>query len=212
VEAFLCRSFLFERARGEMHHMRTLEDNPKPHHQMSAKLHCLYGKPILKFGRTRSTRTYPFACSKVYDLRQYTQRTMWGPFLDDGTGKVDWEKVEAILIVLGKNIRQKHLNSRAFSNSWATPFSGSWSGSYMPLPERELAPLDMQDPYGVAGAWLRVRFTNASLLFRSGSADGVPRLSVSWITTTFSTTTSISDMPCLPMCLGGPLTWVRPPD
>ena len=158
VEAFLTRSFLFERARGQMQPMRIVDDGrDKARHQQSAKLHCLYGEPILNIGRTRSSRMYPFACSKVYDLRQYTDRTMWGPFMDDGSGNVDWERMEAILIVLGSNIKHKHLlASRNFRNIWATPFEGSWPGSYLGVPRIKAAPLDLEDPYNVAGTWLRV--------------------------------------------------------
>lgn len=154
--AFLCRSFIFERARSEVRPIR-LPEVPKEAHQQSAKLHCLYGRPILNCGRTRSSRVYPFACSKVYDLRQYTPRTRWGPFMDDETDRVDWEKVEAILIVLGSNIRAQNLTSKIFSNLWEKPFAGSWSGSYLPAPSRGIQDLDLQDPYGVAGTWLRVR-------------------------------------------------------
>ncbi|OLN95555.1 hypothetical protein CCHL11_04910 [Colletotrichum chlorophyti] len=153
--AFMCRSFIFERARSEGRLIR-IPEVPKEMHQQSAKLHCLYGRPILNCGRTRSSRVYPYACSRVYDLRQYTTRTKWGPFMDDETGRVDWEKVEAILIVLGSNIRSQNLTSKVFSNLWERPFAGSWPRSYVPAPSRGIADLDLQDPYNVAGTWLRV--------------------------------------------------------
>jgi hypothetical protein len=77
--------------------------------------------------------------------------------MDDGSGRVDWERLEAVLIVLGSNIKHKHLlTSRSFRNSWATPFVGSWPRSYMHLPRLRMAPLDYEDPYNVAGTWLRV--------------------------------------------------------
>ena len=150
IGAFLGRSFIFERARGSS--IRHLHSNEV--HQQSAKLHCLYGTPILQYGRTRSSRTYPFACSVVYDLRNYTDKTKWGPFMDDESGNVDWEKLEAILIVLGSNIKDRGLRSPAFSSSWSMPFVGSWSGSY--VPRRISTPLDDRDPYGISGIWLRV--------------------------------------------------------
>lgn len=93
-------------------------------HQQSAKLHCLYGKPIINQGRLRSTRTYPYAVSKVYDLRQYTDFTKWGPFMNDATGRVDWEMVEAILVVLGHNFNQRRV-AKLFGDIWDCPFSGS---------------------------------------------------------------------------------------
>jgi len=139
---------------------------------MSAHLHALYGMPVLRAGRTRSGRLYPFACSKVYDLRQYTPLTRWGPFMNDGSERVDWEKVEAILLVLRSNIRSKGLDGfPIFANFWDRPFAGSWPGSYLPMsrtgwaagsggsskePE-DVGGLDAEDPYGISGTWLRVR-------------------------------------------------------
>ncbi|KAK3318311.1 F-box domain-containing protein [Apodospora peruviana] len=136
-EAFMSQSFLFERARNET---KRFQDPPKTGHQQSAKLHSLYGMPLLikgGNGRTlRSSRLYPFACSKVYDLRQYTTgNSGWGPFMNDGTFHVDWEKIEAISLVLRENIRGKGFDAfPLFSNLWNTPFGGSWSGSYLPWP------------------------------------------------------------------------------
>ena len=179
-EAFLQQSFLFERVRNE--HFRPVRHFkvPRADHQMSAKLHCLYGRPILQIGRLRSERTYPFACSKVYDLRQYTELTEWGPFMNDNTDRVDWEKMEAILIVLGHNISSSRFVSKIFSDIWDSPFSGSWPSSFSSSPkmedslseDRDLS-LEERDPYGVTGLWYRVR----SLLFGSSMltiADQAP--------------------------------------
>ncbi|KAM3453992.1 hypothetical protein NHJ6243_009004 [Beauveria neobassiana] len=167
--AFLERSFLFERVRCErpLAFPRSGNDDAgaaaaaaAETHQRSARLHCLYGAPILNVGRLRSTRTYPFACSTVYDMRGHTERTGWGPFRDDGSGKVDWEKVEAVMVVLGYNIQSKRFVSKLFSDVWNTPFSGSWSQSFMQTPAlspaHEPSSLELSDPYGVTGTWYRV--------------------------------------------------------
>ncbi|KAK1641119.1 F-box domain-containing protein [Colletotrichum phormii] len=182
--AFLCRSSIFDRARGDIARStssrrpqssassasssssssasasasasRTNPNAADDLHQQSAKLHCLYGRPIFNFGRTRSSRVYPYAACKVYDMRQYTTRTKWGPFRDDNSGRVDWEKMEAIMIVMGSNIKSQRLTAKVFSNLWEKPFAGSWSGSYVPSPGRGIRDLDLEDPYGVAGTWLRV--------------------------------------------------------
>ena len=156
VEAFLERSFLFERVRHGVHHPPRAAVGRGEEYQQSAKLHCLYGKPILSVGRLRSKRTYGYACSKVYDLRQYTTRTRWGPFRDDGTDRVDWEKVEAILVVLAHNLHSKRLVSQDFAEVWDNPFAGSWPKSYMGSPKIDPLPLELQDPYGVTGTWYRV--------------------------------------------------------
>ncbi|KAF5004515.1 hypothetical protein FDECE_8999 [Fusarium decemcellulare] len=163
-EAFLQRSSLFERLRSDLRHSShtgvlgpsSTEAGRKALQQQSAHLHCLYGSAIQNVGRLRSMRTYPFACSKVYDLREYTQRTKWGPFLNDGSTRVDWEKVEAILVVLGNNIGERNLISRIFGEIWKTPFCGSWPDSFMAPPPRDITSLDARDPYGVAGTWHQI--------------------------------------------------------
>ncbi|KAJ4420793.1 hypothetical protein N0V85_000460 [Neurospora sp. IMI 360204] len=97
------------------------------------------------FGRTSLVpRLYPYAVSKVYDLREYTLRTKWGPFRADGSGKVDWEKMEAILLVLRTNIKLKELDRIPMvGNVWNTPFAGYYTDFFsfnfpddnMPCPE-----------------------------------------------------------------------------
>ncbi|KAI0132050.1 hypothetical protein BJ170DRAFT_229096 [Xylariales sp. AK1849] len=163
--AFLGRSFIYERARGELPLGEAFSSPPNEEHQKSAKLHCLYGVPMLYAHRssheTRQGKMAPFACSKVYDLRQYGEQTRWGPFMDDGSDRTDWEKVEAIMLVLGANLKRLGLNHFPIcKNFWETPFAGVWPGSYMALPmlEREEGQSEqaLEDPYGVTGTWLRV--------------------------------------------------------
>ncbi|KAL7789066.1 hypothetical protein V8C37DRAFT_411418 [Trichoderma ceciliae] len=153
--AFFQKSSLFERLYRSQHRQLSSVNLSREQRQQSAKLHCLYGKPILKIGSLRSTRTYPYACSRVYDIRQYTTRTRWGPFMDDGSDRVDWEKVEAILIVLGNNIYAKKL-ARLFDEFWDNPFSGSWKGSFISSTNPDKSSLDGMDPYGVTGTWYRI--------------------------------------------------------
>ena len=117
--------------------------------------------------------THTYARSKVYDLRQYTEATLWGPFRDDGTQRVDWEKVEAIMIVLGFNLRKfTERSDGRFPMIWDEPFVGATPNSYIAPPPatgptekldsdlikiRELAlNLNALDPYGVTGTWMRV--------------------------------------------------------
>ena len=128
---------------------------------LSAKLHCLYGIPIESTGRTRSSKTYPYACSKVYDLRNYTDKTMWGPFMEDGSGNVDWERVEAIMVVLGYNLRLFTANHQGMYKAiWARPLVESVPNSYIsysvPRPSYRESELGMQDPYGISGTWMRI--------------------------------------------------------
>ncbi|KAK5076386.1 hypothetical protein LTS08_007018 [Lithohypha guttulata] len=48
---------------------------------------------------------HPYARSRLYDLRKYKLSNFWGPFMDDGSGRIDWEKVQNIYIVLGYGLR-----------------------------------------------------------------------------------------------------------
>lgn len=164
-DTFFCNSALFHRARGLPYPYRepTFEER-----QASAKLHSLYGVPFLSFGRTRSSRTYPYACSKVYDLRNYTDFTLWGPFMEDGSEKVDWERVEAIMVVLGHNLQLLTTRtSGIFKYIWAKPFAGAVPNSYRSPsnPHGEAGDgsrdnrdpaLDAMDPYNVTGTYMRV--------------------------------------------------------
>ncbi|EGP84676.1 uncharacterized protein MYCGRDRAFT_75577 [Zymoseptoria tritici IPO323] len=163
IDTFLCSSSLFARAGNDQQQPAETEEM----RQASAKLHCYYGVPI---DSTRSAvlkprLTHPFARSKVYDLREYTLQTLWGPFRADGSGRVDWEKVEAIMIVLGYNLNKFAGRSEGrFQVAWNQPFDGATAGSFRSPPKepelkrvRELAlGLDAQDPFGVSGSWMRV--------------------------------------------------------
>lgn len=118
------------------------------------------------------------ARAKVYDLREYTDGTLWGPFHDDGLQRVDWEKVEAIMVVLGYNLHLFAQRCNDFDPLWKTPWEGASPHSYiappksaiddaadltridspqddLPGPSREEL-LAAQDPYGVTGTWRRV--------------------------------------------------------
>ena len=103
--------------------------------QLSAKLHSLFGPAREALGRTRSRVAHPFARSRVYDLRLYTTGTAWGPFVDDGTFTTDWEKVEAIMVVLGFNMElYSQRCSGALDAAWSSqPFAGATPNSYQTL-------------------------------------------------------------------------------
>ncbi|KAM0716935.1 hypothetical protein Q7P37_006787 [Cladosporium fusiforme] len=193
IDALLCSSALFARAGGETQVPAMTEEL----RQLSAQLHCMYGVPIdeipsrssfhiwrpdVQLSPSACTRlqsrprvTHTYARAKVYDLRQYTDATLWGPFRDDGTQRVDWEKVEAIMIVLGFNLRKfTDRTDGRFPFIWAEPFAAATPDSFESHPLdivpsvakdldehqvkiRELAlSLDAQDPYGVTGTWMRV--------------------------------------------------------
>ncbi|KAI5362965.1 putative F-box domain-containing protein [Septoria linicola] len=199
IDTLLCSSSLFAPGRaGDSEQMQAATPELR---QASAKLHCLYGVPVdtaptrsaFRYNLIRHPRaglvlapslctrsqvnarsTHQFARSKVYDLREYTESTLWGPFMNDGSHRVDWEKVEAVMIVLGYNLRRfTDRSDGRFPLIWKHPFVGATPGSYKTPPRiapvepmdfdedagviRDLAlGLDAMDPYGVTGFWMRV--------------------------------------------------------
>jgi len=100
-------------------------------------------------------------------LRTFTENgTFWGPFLDDGTSDVDWEKVEAIMIVLVHNLQHVVLRHSLQSDllvglpmRWIQPWLGVSPNSFVPQKEQQQdcsTELDKLDPFGVSGTYLRV--------------------------------------------------------
>lgn len=189
IQAFLTGSGLFSNLDTNASRPSTPESR-----RLSAKLHCMYGVPIVDcIGgdlapprtspsaftrlRTQPYQVHTYARSKVYDLREYTRRSLWGPFVSDGSQRVDWEKVEAILVVLGYNLRKYNDRAREpqFPLIWKDPFVGASPYSFQQTGDgnfdshdesssdeesglpRQLTPnIDLLDPYGVTGTWLRV--------------------------------------------------------
>ncbi|KAL5114315.1 hypothetical protein ACEQ8H_007790 [Pleosporales sp. CAS-2024a] len=156
--AFMCRSSLYARAGTDL--QRPADDEEG--RQLSAKLHCLFGIPSSNTGR-RVLSTHPFARSKVYDLRNYTDETKWGPFRDDGSMRTDWEMIESLMIIVDYNIG---LCCRRSRMGWFPPWRDVLGGV---VPERTKTlpecpskllyepdiPLVMKDPYNVSGIWSR---------------------------------------------------------
>jgi hypothetical protein len=177
VDAFLCASSLFKKA-GTKEQIPADTDEER---QLSAHLHVLYGVPI-EPNKRRAIALHPYARARVYDLRRYNTNTEWGPFMDDGSGRVDWEKVETIMIVLAYNLKAfKARTCPHFDFIWKGHFHGCAPNSYVSLPQSEdphpasgpnflafmpsdlaplytqpALPLDAGDPYGVTGTWRRV--------------------------------------------------------
>lgn len=154
INPLLCSSTLFARA-GSSDQIPAAE---VAHRQASAKLHVLFGVPV----NSELHPTHHNARSKVYDLRNYTMASLWGPFKDDWSSEVDWEKLEAVVIDLCFNLRQfSNRTHGRFPQLWRTPFQGAQPFSYVSgeiKPGKEPADdeLALQDPYGITGTWIRV--------------------------------------------------------
>jgi hypothetical protein len=158
-DAFMCRSSLYSRA-------GTASQKPADNEegrQLSAKLQCLFGITSTSGGR-RSLSTHPYARSNVYDLRNYTDKTNWGPYRDDGSMRVDWEMIESIMIVLGysSGLCCRRFLAK-FRPPWTNPFEGVVPERAKVLPQYPASlpmeldiPLNLKDPYNVSGIWSRI--------------------------------------------------------
>ncbi|KAJ9657320.1 hypothetical protein H2201_008224 [Coniosporium apollinis] len=221
----LCNSSLYEAGETHLnaHYQTPIRPIPSSapiaerERQLSAKLHCLYGAPIdvnwkasdrsETLDATESmeavTKIYrcinPYARSRVYDLRRYTEQTFWGPFVDDGSERVDWEMLESIMVVLGYNLGMFSERTRGlFGPVWDKPFEGAVPGSFVPpakdepfcskhtrhdsglaeaptLTKEPSLSLDARDPYGITGTWRRVVcFLDYNDFYRFNFSDSRP--------------------------------------
>jgi hypothetical protein len=158
-EAFFCQSITYARSKirqDEPLNMASFEDR-----QASAKLHTYFGVPIRSLCRTKYKLSYPYAVSMVYDMRNYTNGTLWGPFLPDGRATVDWEKMEAVMVVLGHNLREFTTSTNGiFRPLWTSPWHGVSPNSYKSIPLKRALELptepNFEDPYNITGSWMRV--------------------------------------------------------
>lgn len=166
----------------------------------SAELHCLYGLPIQHLPRSSSksyhhnlraskaVKLHPFARSRVYDLRQHTQWSVWGPFHSDGCQNVDWEKVEGLMVILWHNVQafadRFSAHTLPLLPPWDKPFHGvtPYSLQLPPRPSKIERPIslsiDSRDPYGVTGIWMRiVCFLDYRELFTFNFSEDQPMIS-----------------------------------
>ena len=171
--------------------------SPSFDRQLSAKLHCLYGvsigavrKPCESSSHPYSLRhdtaaIHPYARARVYDLRQHTEDgTFWGPFLDDGLQTADWEKLEAIMIILDYNLRRStevHRQYEGMLELQEKPWVGATPNSFISpqqsVPMEPTLPLEAQDPYNITGTWMRVVcFLDYTDLYEFNFAGDQPRL------------------------------------
>jgi hypothetical protein len=183
TETFLLSSPLFHDMPHNFHRrfQKTEEEA-----QLLAQLHVHHGISKDFRSRTRLEKSHTFARSQVYDLRRYDENAnLWGPFTDDGSMRVDWNKMESIMLDIAYNLRDFNDHSMTeVSGRWELPFwgaspatfvqdesleqleaeegdsespsSSSSSGSVDILLNQPEPPLEMLDPYGVTGTWRRI--------------------------------------------------------
>jgi hypothetical protein len=163
IDTFLCSSSLFKHAGSAQARPATTETE----RQLSAKLHVLYGPLSIEPCAPDARPIHSYARSRVYDLRKYQRENFWGPFLDNGSGNVDWEKLQCIMVLLGHNLRtfaertHGHFGThreKAFLGTAPNSFTSTPScPSHAAMMVKELTPpLAARDPYGVTGTWRRI--------------------------------------------------------
>ena len=158
----MSRSSLFRNAG----HFDVFPADTEEERQLSAKLNVFYGVPFEPSEEDVKKHVvnpiHPYARSRVYDLRRYKEGNLWGPFMDDGSHRVDWEKMQAVMVLLGYNLQV--LSDRTdgqLSLVRDTPFEGLGANSYVSrsltcTQKAEPTPFDADDPYGVSGTWMRI--------------------------------------------------------
>ncbi|PSS21933.1 hypothetical protein M430DRAFT_136661 [Amorphotheca resinae ATCC 22711] len=180
--AFLYQSRIWARARQAV--VPITPTPPFEDGQASAQLHCLYGVPVPR--HMGFIRHLPYARSIVYDLRNHSDASLWGPYRDDPVLTVDWEKMEAIMMILAHSLRLFTDRTKGrFKPVWNVPFKGVSPDSFVPISlkryQQPAPPVDARDPYNISGTWFRVVcFLDYQELFRYNFADddpgpGVPR-------------------------------------
>ena len=124
--------------------------------QLRARLHVYYGMIVedLDEGGIVRARSY------VYDMRNYTRDSYYGPFIRDGSAKVNWVHLEAIQMVMGSHLvsYDESTGQRAYSQSRMNlPYCQSF---VRPLPREDgngrkpvLVGETKEDWAGVQGRW-----------------------------------------------------------
>lgn len=123
-----------------------------------AQLNCLYGNVNMSSASVNYSisTAHAWAECKAYNLTECTVNGNWGPFRDHEGGEVDWNRVEAAMMVLANNAGGGKWDKSGCMTS-GLPFSGSYPYSFScPILRRDPC-IDVDtDPYGITGTWTRV--------------------------------------------------------
>lgn len=119
---------------------------PSPEeHQLRARLHSYFGLTPTDFQPSKRTESRAF----VYAMRNYKYDNDFGPFLMDGSGRVNWHHVQTIHHIMSMHIvpATEETESAEFT---LFPMSMPWTQSVLP----EGVNLDEErDWAGVTGRW-----------------------------------------------------------
>ncbi|KZT56819.1 hypothetical protein CALCODRAFT_302360 [Calocera cornea HHB12733] len=127
---------------------------PPTARQSAAKLHVYYG---MSDWDLTTVRGRGLAREKVYLLANYHEKNRWGPYLPDYTRTPNWEQLEAMMLVVGRNVNDRVHDWRLPDTDM--PKMGLWEARNhtMTIPRGPKAPLPVQGDWaGVTGRWYRV--------------------------------------------------------
>lgn len=137
-----------------------------PESKISAQLYCLRG-PVIVLDDDEpyshgDRRTVECARSRIDDPTMYTEANRGGPFHDDGSLKVDWEKLEVVQRVLAARLQAfvkegcpDEAKNSIIPDAWIYEFHGARPNTFVSPTVREReAPFDAQDPYNITGTWI----------------------------------------------------------
>ncbi|GAA6054373.1 hypothetical protein JCM3770_003343 [Rhodotorula araucariae] len=89
--------------------------------QLAAHLHVLATPTPLALTPTICTA----ARETVYEWSNFRRESLYGPFMNDGSGRVDWRKVEALAIVMRQNIGEARTFGWGTANTAAAAAGGA---------------------------------------------------------------------------------------
>lgn len=133
----------------------SLQDKYPEARQLQARLRCSLGlahedgESEESHKRLQADRTAS-RCF-VYNLRNYTRETLWGPYTINGDGKVtvNWEHLEHIMNVVVMNVREVPNHWEEVWPTWGLESTRAYSAPHV----RNRNPNDWA---GVEGVWRRV--------------------------------------------------------
>jgi hypothetical protein len=112
--------------------------------QMRGRLHTLYG-----LTRTdRKPESHLASRAFVYDLARYTARNDFGPFAEDGSGRVNWVHMRAI-----QHVVAMHVDIEQGANVVPGDFSAFACQPLSHISASEIVDSPVQDWAGVSGVW-----------------------------------------------------------
>ncbi|EJU03891.1 hypothetical protein DACRYDRAFT_115193 [Dacryopinax primogenitus] len=129
------------------------DHTPEEAKQASAKLHVHFGltdwdlTTIAERGKARE---------RVYRLANYHERNRWGPYTGDFTRTPNWEHLEAMMLVVGRNVNERVDDWRLQDGD--APLMGLHAARNYTMPsiEPKAPALEIGDWAGVTGKWYRV--------------------------------------------------------